>query len=123
MSSKDTAKVIADESANIKKQWALMMGDVETQTDKSVKQINKSISKINSPAKVATKSGATGGAIAQTFDPADANKSGYVTPREQRRAERAQRKADRERRKKEQLERLAERGASERERRAKKRQI
>jgi hypothetical protein len=113
MSSKDTAKVIADESANIKKQWSLMMGDVETQTDKSVKQINKSISKIESPADAATKSGATGSAIEQTFDPADTNKSGYVTPREQRRAERAQRKADRDRRKKEQLERLAERKQSE----------
>jgi len=55
----------------------------------------------------------------QTFDAADANKSGYVTPREQRRAERAQRKADRERRKAERLERSAEIGASERERRAK----
>lgn len=53
------------------------------------------------------------------FDAADANKSGYITPREQRRAERAQRKADRERRKKERLERSAEIGASERERRAK----
>ena len=55
----------------------------------------------------------------QTFDAADANKSGYVTPREQRRAERAQRKADRERRKKERLERSAERGRGDRERRAK----
>lgn len=119
MSSKDTAKVIADESANIKKQWSLMMGDVETQTDKSVNKINDSISNIESPADAATKSGATGGATAQTFDPADANKSGYVTPREQRQAERAQRKADRERRKKERLERSAEIGASERERRAK----
>lgn len=53
------------------------------------------------------------------FDPSDANKSGYVTPREQRRAERAQRKADREQRKKERLERSAERGRGDRERRAK----
>ena len=42
-----------------------------------------------------------------------------MTPREQRRAERAQRKADRERRKKEAQERSAERSRSDRELRAK----
>ncbi len=120
MSSKDTAKVIADESANIKKQWGLMLGDVETKTDKSVDKINNSISDIDSPADAASGSGSSAGSgPAKTFDAADANKSGYVTPREQRRAERAQRKADRERRKKERLERSAERGRGDRERRAK----
>jgi hypothetical protein len=114
MSTKDTVKVIADETTNIKKQWALMMGDVETQTDKSVDKINTSISKIDSPADAASGSGSSAGSgPAQTFDPADTNKSGYVTPREQRRAERAQRKADRERRKKEAAERLAERKQNE----------
>jgi len=120
MSTKDTVKVIADETTNIKKQWALMMGDVETQTDKSVDKINTSISKIDSPANAASGSGSSAGiGPAKTFDAADTNKSGYVTPREQRRAERAQRKADRERRKKEAAERSAERGRSDRERRAK----
>jgi hypothetical protein len=55
----------------------------------------------------------------QTFDAADTNQSGYVTPKEQRRAERADRKADRERRKKQAAERSAERGQGDRERRAK----
>ena len=120
MSTKDTAKVIADETDNIKKQWGLMLGDVETKTDKSVNNINDSISDIDSPADAASGSGSSAGSgPAKTFDAADANKSGYVTPREQRRAERAQRKADRERRKKERLERSAERGQGDRERRAK----
>ena len=115
MSTKDTAKVIADETDNIKKQWGLMLGDVETKTDKSVNNINDSISDIDSPADAASE----GSGPAKTFDAADANKSGYVTPREQRRAERAQRKADRERRKAEAAERSAERGRGDRERRAK----
>ena len=120
MSTKDTAKVIADETDNIKKQWGLMLGDVETKTDKSVNNINDSISDIESPADAASGSGSSAGSgPAQTFDAGDANKSGYTTPREQRRAERAQRKADRERRKKEAAERSAERGRGDRERRAK----
>jgi hypothetical protein len=50
------------------------------------------------------------------YDPADVNQSGYVTPREQRAAERKQRKEDQERRARERAERSAEVGASERER-------
>ena len=49
MSSKDTSKVIAEESANIEKQWGVMLGDVETKTDKSVKNINTSLNNIDSP--------------------------------------------------------------------------
>ena len=60
--------------------------------------------------------GGTAGAPKVKYDPADVNQSGYVTPREQRAAERQQRKEDQARRAREREERSAEIGASERER-------
>ena len=60
--------------------------------------------------------GGTAGMSKVKYDPADVNQSGYVTPREQRAAERQQRKEDQARRAREREERSAEIGASERER-------
>jgi dTMP kinase len=55
--------------------------------------------------------------LAKASAGADTNQSGYVTPREQRAAERKQRKEDQERRRRERQERTGEVGASERKRR------